>query len=96
MLKMLTVVQSHTLRSTCVCVSVCVCQNSETKYLVAWLLTNKRRNNVERTDENDQRVLLLTLLPPAKQNLSSPRNERRTVPCRIVSRSSPRGAAERI
>lgn len=45
----------HTFGS--LCVRVCVWKNSETKYPVAWLLTNKKRNNVERTDKNDQRVL---------------------------------------
>lgn len=81
-----------------VCVRACVCQNIETKYLVAWLLTNKKRNNVERTDENDQRVLLLpllVLLPPAKQNLSPPRNERRAV-SHCIEELSARGCIKNI
>lgn len=96
MLNVLTTVQSHAntyiLFFVCACRCVCVCKNSETKYPFAWLLTNKKRNNVERTDENDQRVLAAAAAAAARKAEFVAAAKR--TPCRTaLNRGAPRGPA---
>lgn len=84
----------HTFGSLCVRVGVCVCvcKNSETKYPFAWLLTNKKRNNVERTDENDQRVLAASAAAAARK-AEFVAAAKRTLCRTALNRGAPRGPA---